>query len=386
MPGRHRARTSLVLATLAVACTSPQQHAHRIDRSIRTQLEAQALPQAPRSTLAPLPETVRVRLLDGAVAVDDLALWTRLSPQQHQALLAERPLGWTHVPPTPLEPEGPDGQLLSATALAAMARAREGAQAVAALQSSTETGYVFFGDGDASFREVVRVLYTAGRAELGTMRLAARRADGSIGTLVPHIPRICTEADGPRPHPHSRGEACAELSLAVVEDVLVVRSKSSHQPLSDCYWATKAPSPEVMERHVKLLERTAEPVLDGDDDVWRTLVGEDVSLESPSEPEPAEESVISPAREVPSPPPVRTLEPIEPCREIPMALAADDEQALARVTGQLAGLLPYCTQASVTADDDVAWQDVVTAFDLVQSLGATRVGLEALGPQRCAAP
>ena len=87
MRRRGWSSSSLALASMLLGCTGTHEHARRVDRSIRARIDQQALPDAPRSGLASVPETVRVQLLGEAVAVDDLALWTRLDDEQRRALL-----------------------------------------------------------------------------------------------------------------------------------------------------------------------------------------------------------------------------------------------------------------------------------------------------------
>lgn len=355
-------RVAIVLLGLALgSCMGPSGQARRVERAIRERIDDLELPRATQSRLDPIPEGVRVRLHDHEVELDDVSSWLALGDERLGRRVTEGGgPPWTHVSSIALEPMVGEGgaALASPVLLEAMKRVHEGAATATELRggSGEPQGYTVFAEADASFREVVRVLYNASHAELVPSRLAARGRDGTIGVLPVFVPRYCVEDDEDDEPTHAHhGSSCWRPDVTVVGRTIVVRGRDSWETNGECLRAKRYVPPSD-ERAAGILGLATAESDDGD--VWAELgLGDEGLIGSrPSEPPP------------PPPPP--------PCRTVTVEQVQEEPASLRRAIEELA-TDEVCGQAELGAIDDAHWQDVITAFDAMRSLGHDRITLAA---------
>jgi hypothetical protein len=202
--------------------------AQRLDREIQARIEATALPHATRSTVVAVPESVRIRLHDGAVEIDDVTHWMAVGEQQ---LEGSMPVNggppWTHVLAAPLAPSEPSTDLHSPELVEALRRAKGSSNTALELQGKFDDGhYTLFVDGDALYEDTIRLIYNAEHAELVRPWLAVRREDGTIGTLPVGKRNTCSDAMPTR--------RCFEAYITVAATELVVRGYPSEEHDGRC--------------------------------------------------------------------------------------------------------------------------------------------------------
>lgn len=299
----------------------------QVDRNIRAAIEDQTLPRLVHSSLDPMPEGVRIRIVGAAVSVDDLALWSRVDEEPSAR--------WTHVPNTPLGVQAEARPWSVSPAVeSALRRVHESARQAREALGSSETDYILFADADVSYHDIIRVGLAAGRAGLGRMRLAARARDGTLGTVFPYVPTVCDD-DGSISHGCGGGVACFRADIAIGPHGVAVRGDRSVQPPEGCVHATRMrPEPAKSAADMRKLFEV--------------------------EPE-------TPGHDVPARPP-------EPCVQLTLPQLDLDPQALSRGIDSLAGSLPWCTHPDVYGAQS-SWEGVMTVIDLVRAAGSDKVML-----------
>ncbi|MCX4239669.1 hypothetical protein [Paraliomyxa miuraensis] len=376
MSKRRRVTSSGALVVLGVAqasCMGSSGRVGRVERALQERIEAAPLPRAPRSALEPVPEGVRVLLQDGTVQLDDVSAWLALGEDALGKQMTERGgPPWTHMPAIALPPLPGDGAeaLANPTLVEAMERVHAGAGLALELRGVGEPDrYTMFADRDAPFIEVVRVLYNAGRAGLTPPRFGVRGADGKLGTLPVHVQRYCVEGEEP-PHPHF-GRDCWRPDVIVLGSTIAVRGRETWEPASGCLYVQRyePPDPRVLEA-IEAMSKSLDDT-EGADDVWAGLMGVDLGSGTLGLGSRGLIGAEHTGPRKPPPPP-----PPPPCRTVARNRVEQDPTLLRRAIEELATREP-CSRADVQSANDVPWQDVITAFDVVHSLGYEDVSISA---------
>lgn len=364
-PRSSRRRGAVTIASaVALSCTAAKTSPQAVERELRSRLDELELPRATRSPLDELPVGARVQLRDGLVELDDVSSWAALTDEQ---LLHASETPWTRVTELPIEPQGPASDVKDPALLAAMQRVHAGSVAALELRASgAHPPYTVLVEADASYLQAVRLLYAASRAGHSHAWLAARTSDGTLGALPVGTWEACEE-DEDRRRERLHTARCFEAVVMLVDDTTVhVKGRPSTEHDGDCVHVTRArPFPTDITLPIASasgLSMESPGTLD-DADAWSELFG--------TEAHDAPRVYVRPPARPPAPPPP------PPCRTLETRRLGSDPQALRRAIESLAEYDPPCRHASLVASDAVRWQDVLTTFDLMRSLGHDWIALEA---------